>query len=340
MLTTICTIRQLPQALALGDSFAKNASETGGNLRPFVIGLADNPAHIPANFQSPYPIWPIGDIIGAQELQTLSAKYTPTEFIAACKPALLREIFRRLPDVDELIYADPNVQFFGSLAPVWQQLQSANILLTPHITQAPPETVNNDRAWPDEKFFQNIGLYSADFLAFKRSNETDRMLAWWQDRVQERAVVDFCVGLCTDQIWLMHVPVFFNGVKVIKEPGWHVAIWNLPQRPLYQQAGQWILRAGKQPLLFANFKGLYTWNEGFFPHQNRLNLKKRSELSLLMANYRNAVAKYQKPDFQNTVPAYGQQPEPIVLRGWRRASVQVMRAVTTFVNQVPLPVLR
>lgn len=337
MLTTICTIRQLPQALALGESFASN--EADNSLAGFVIGLADDPANLPANFQSPYPIWPIGDILGAEKLHILSAQYTPTEFLAACKPALIREVFRRFPDVGELIYADPNVQFFGPLEPIWEQLESANILVTPHITHAPPEQVNKYRAWPDEKFFQNIGLYSADFLAFKRSAETDRMIAWWQDRVQERAFVDFCVGLCTDQIWLMHVPIFFSGVRVIKKPGWHVALWNLSQRKIRRESNRWLVNDTNEPLLFANVKGLYNWNEGFFPHQNRVNLKNRPDIAQLMADYRKAISNYQQPGL-NTVPAYGQQPEPIVLRGWRRASIQAIRSVTEFVNQVPLPVLR
>ncbi|MDB5239472.1 MAG: hypothetical protein JWP57_97, partial [Spirosoma sp.] len=222
MLVTICTIRQLPQAFALGDSFSTHALDTNGHPEPFIIGLADDPAHLPVHFTSPYLLLPIESMLPAATLAALSARYTPTEFVAACKPMFLTEIFRRYPAISQLVYADPNLLFSTSITPIWTQLSTANALLTPHITKQP-----KDMAWPDEKFFQNVGLYSADFLALRRSEETNRLLAWWHDRIESRAYINFCAGLCTDQLWLMHMPVFFQHTRIIKNLGWHVALWNL-----------------------------------------------------------------------------------------------------------------
>ena len=331
MLVTLSTIRQLPQALALGTSFATYAPG-----KPVVIGLADHPASLPAGFQSPFPILPVSDLLTPDQLARLSAQYTPTEFAAACKPALIREVFQRFPTASEVLYADPNIQFFSSLTPVWEQLRSASILLTPHITQAP----GNDSAaggWPDEKHFQNVGLYSADFLAFRRSAETDRMLAWWQDRVESRAFVDFCEGLCTDQLWLMHVPVFFKNTLIIKDVSWHVALWNLPQRILRQEATRWLVNDNK-PLVFANAKGLYNPDEGFFAHQNQITPDKRSDVAAFIEAYREAVSPFANVALANTQPAYGQQPEPVIVRGWRRATAKTMRSVIRWIDRVPLPV--
>ncbi|QHV99825.1 hypothetical protein [Spirosoma endbachense] len=338
MLITICTIRQLPQALALGESFAKYASDS--KTHPVVIGLADDPTHLPAGFKSPYPLWPASEVLAPEQLGKLSAQYTPTEFAAACKPAFIEEAFRRFPDEEMVLYADPNVLFFSALTPVWNRLNSANVLLTPHITRSPADSAKVEQDWPDEKFFQNIGLYSADFLAFRRSDETDRLLAWWRDRVEERAYIDFCTGLCTDQIWLMHVPVFFPHVVIVKDAAWHVALWNLPQRHVKQEADSWRVSDSDEPLLFINAKGLYNPDEGFFANQNRLKLADRPDASLLVAAYKKAVSSNLNSVLTAIGPAYGQQPEPVVLRGWRRATVDTMRAITQFVDNVPLPVLR
>lgn len=360
---TICTIRQLPQAFALGDSLSPNAPDSSGQPEPFLIGLADDPAHLPAHFASPYPLLPIDAVLPPATRTALSATYTPTEFAAACKPRFLAEVFRRYPDAQRLVYADPNVLFLRPLDAVWDQLREATALLTPHITQhpsrsecritpgavdSPGDTARPDQAWPgqawpDEKFFQNVGLYSADFLAFRRSAETDRLLAWWQDRVQERAYVDFCAGLCTDQLWLMHVPVFFEGVRLVKNPGWHVALWNLPERTLEPDGAGWRVSGPtnpNQPVIFFNAKGLFNADEGFFPHQNRLRLADRPDVRALLATYRQAVAVRADPVLTATGPAYGQQPEPVVLRGWRRATVRSMRAITRFLDRVPLPAVR
>ena len=341
MLLTICTIRQLPQAFALAESFL---SFDGSNTpESVVIGLADEVTQLPADFKSPHPLLPIGQILPAEQVADLSARYTPTEFAAACKPLFVAEVFRRYPDADRLIFADPNVQFFSSPTAVWTLLANANLLLTPFITRHPPSNAGKTNAWPDEKFFQNLGLYCADFMVFNRSAETDRMLAWWDSRVRERAYLNYCEGLCLDQIWLMHVPVFFRGVTIVKNPGWHLALWNLPERTLQSETGGGRVSgpAGEnQPLLFVNFKGLFNPDDGFFPHQNRVRMVSYPALSVLLAAYRARVAHYQKLLPKGEAPAYGQQAEPPVLRGWRHTAVQSLKTANGFIDRVNLPVVR
>ncbi len=149
----------------------------------------------------------------------------------------------------------------------------------------------------------------------------------------ERAFVDFCAGLCLDQLWLMHVPVFFRDVVIISDPGWHVALWNLPERQLRADGSGWRVSGptgSDQPLLFANFKGLHRPDEGYFPHQNRLRLNSRPDSTALLAAYRRALLSHSHPTLTGTRPAYG----------WRRAAVQSLRAVVGFVNRVPLPAIR
>ncbi|RYC70626.1 hypothetical protein [Spirosoma sordidisoli] len=343
MLLTLCTIRQLPQAIALGDSFSRHALQPNGQPMRVLIGLVDDPARLPADFVSPYPLLPVGEVLPAEQLTALSAKYTPTEFAAACKPHVIAHVFRHFPDADQLIYADSAIQFMGSVTPVWEALANATILLTPHITRSPASGPQPGGAWPDEKYFQNIGLYSADFLAFRRSAETDRFLAWWQDRVTERAYIDFCAGLCTDQIWLMHVPVFFRDVVVVKNPGWHLALWNLPERSLQSSGTSWLVTdptGQNQPLVFVNLKGLSNPNEGFFPHQNRVKLAHRSDIQALLTACKSTLSARRLTLPEAQAPAYGQQPEPVVLRGWKRSTVKSLRLVTRFLDQIPLPAIR
>ena len=335
MLLTICTVRQLPQAFVLGDSFRQFAGQTAEE--PIVIGLVDSADVLPTDFVPPYPLVPVSSLLPPDELAALSAQYTPTEFAAACKPLFIIEAFRRYPHAKKLVYADPNVQFLFPLTALWQQLDTANILLTPFITRS------LSAGEPDEKFLQNIGLYSADFLAFRRSSETDRMLIWWDDRVRVRAYVNFCAGLCLDQIWLMHVPIFFRNTRVIRNPGWHAALWNLPERTLTPEAAHWRVNgpAGtNEPLLFFDFKGLLNPNEGFFTHQNRLRVSEKEPVAVLLAAYRRAVDEYKKRINTNYPATYGQQPEPPVLRGWRYAVAKSSRSVVRFLDRVYLPAIR
>lgn len=335
MLLTISTTRQLHQAIALGDSFTQYAADSAD--KPLVlIGLADNVAHLPADFVSPYPLLPIHELLEQSELDALSTQYTPTEFVAACKPLFVAEAFKRFPREDKLLYADPNIQFLTSLNDIWNELDTKNTILTPFITQHP-----GDARWPDEKFFQNIGLYTSDFLAFRRSDETTRLISWWDNRVRPRARMAFCEGLCLDQLWLMHVPVFFKAVSVNRNPGWHLALWNLHERSIHRQGDTWSATSQSthnQPLLFINFKGLVNPNEGFFPYQDRTAISSRSDIAPLLAAYRQSLTQYTQTGIATIAPAYGKQPEPIILRGWRYMARKSLQRLTRYIDKVDVPV--
>lgn len=342
MLLTLCTINQLPQAFALASSFCFHTPSAR-----VLIGLADDPDNLPAGFASPYPLLFLRDALSASQIATRSGQYTPVEFVAACKPLFIAEAFARYPLVDQFIYADPNGLFFADTAPVWSALSLATVLLTPHVIHSPatgatPEKVGIDTLRPAERHLQNVGLYSSDFMGFRRSDETRRMLAWWQDRVTERAYIDFCAGLCLDQLWLMHVPIFFRDVAVVKNPGWHVALWNLFDRQLQQTETGWLVNSPaltSLPLLFANLKGLHNPDEGLFTRQYQPLLNQRPDVRALLSQYRDTLAR-QELSGQLPAPAYGLQSKPVVLRGWRNRAVRSLRAATDFVERIPLPSIR
>jgi hypothetical protein len=339
VLVTICFIHQLPQVLVLADSYCQQSPAATSDIPPVVIGLADDPTRLPTDFQSPFPLLPVRTLFDTDRLQTLSAQYTPIEFAAACKPQFIQAVFAQYTTVQTLLYADPNGLFLHSVQPVLDQLVDQTMLLTPHLLHPPGDTGPGKSAWPDEKYLQNIGLYSADFLAFKRSPETDRFLSWWRDRAEDRAYIDFCQGLCTDQIWLMHAPVFFDKVEIVYDPTWHIALWNLPQHQLRQVGFDWQLTDTTQPVLFANMKGLFDLDEGFFPHQTRLRLSDRPDVRAFLHAYRQLVTSTGLSALRSIPPAYGHQPVPSVLRGWRRTVIGALTAVNRWIDTLDLPVL-
>lgn len=314
LVLTVCTIRQLAQAFTLGDAVTKLHPEAR-----FSIGLADEALPL-ANQSLPYPIVPVSEVVDLKTLTELSERYTPAEFVAAMKPGLIRAMMAQQPDCRQVIYLDPNSFPYQPLTEVLTELQSAQMLLTPHLL-APPA----DLFFPAEKYLQNIGLYSADFLALTRSDETDRMLAWWENRVQTRAQIDFCDSLCLDQLWLMHLPALFNGVRIIKKQTWHRAIWNWHESS----------KNTTELILWANFKGLYNRDEGLFIHQTRLKLAQRPDVQRLVTNYETAVAIRQQPAFTQ-LPAFGKRPELPIVRGWQRQTSLILRSITRFVDTVVL----
>lgn len=318
LVLTVCTLRQLPQALALGNAIRHYHSDA-----TFCIGLADKAATLTTQPLA-VPVVPVAEVLDQNTLNRLSAQYTPTEFAAAVKPTLIRAMLAQQPEADSVVYFDPNAFPNKPLTEVLNELATAQFLLTPYWT-APPA----DSSFPDEKYLQNIGLYTADFLAFRRSNEAERMLAWWEDRVQSRAQIDFCESLCLDQIWLMHLPALFEGVRIVTDRRWHRGIWNAHES----------ISESWQSILWFNYKGLYNPDEGFFVHQTRFNVARNTPLKQHLAHYRQEVVTWQNRAF-DVAPAYGQRPERPVVRGWRREAGMALRSITRFVETVPLPVIK
>ncbi len=325
---SVCHTRQLPQAITLGRSIQQVTPDA-----LFVIGLADELPEGIRQDSLPFSVIRASELLSATELSELSAGYTPAEMAGALKPLFLKACYDRFPQHNTFVYADPNSMFLQPLSAIEDRLTEAVFLLTPYLLQAP-----RDGKFPDEKHLQNIGLYNSDFLALRRSQEAGRFLTWWDSRVRTRAHINFCEGLCTDQIWLMHVPAFFDNVQIVQQPTWHAGLWNLHDRQLQGNPGNWQVGAGG-PLFFVNMKGLTNPDEGFFPYQNRLTVSKRSDIQALLRDYTQRLAANSQPQF-NRKPVYGQQPEPVLLRGWRKGAVDSLRKLAAFIDTMPIPVLR
>jgi len=128
---------------------------------------------------------------------------------------------------DKIIYLDPDIAVFNSLQPVIDLLETSSIILTPH--QLKPET--EDRGILDNEVCSLMhGIYNLGFVAIRGSGEGARFARWWSDRLKKYCYDDIPNGLFTDQRWCDHVPVFFDGVHILKDPGYNVASWNLSNR--------------------------------------------------------------------------------------------------------------
>jgi len=101
-------------------------------------------------------------------------------------------------------------------------------------------------------------------------------------------VVDIPKGLFVDQKWMDLVPGFFPDHKILHEPGYNAAYWNLHERPLTQKDGEWM--ADGQPLHFFHFSGYNAFDPlQLSKHQNRHRLSDMPTLKRLTDFYGNAL---------------------------------------------------
>lgn len=150
---------------------------------------------------------------------------------------------------DKVIYLDPDIAVVNPLNKILSLLDDYKIILTPH--QLQPDT--NSRAIQDNEIGSlKYGIYNLGFIAINNSEESLKFANWWADRLLNYCFDDIPNGLFTDQRWCDHVPVFFDGVYILKDPGFNVASWNLSNRKLaYSSDGT--LMVNGHPLCFYHF---------------------------------------------------------------------------------------
>ena len=153
---------------------------------------------------------------------------------------------------DAVIYLDPDTALLGSLAPLEAWLETDDILLTPH--QLDP---NDDPLAIEDNDVATLrtGIFNLGFAAVRTTGEGARFAKWWNDRLLTHCYDDIPRGLFVDQRWCDHVPGLFDKVRIVRDPGYNVASWNLSRRKVSIEKDGAILVNGV-PLRFWHFTKL------------------------------------------------------------------------------------
>lgn len=153
---------------------------------------------------------------------------------------------------DAVIYLDPDTALLERLDPLIDWLADHDILLTPHLIDP-----NDDRMAILDNDIATLrtGIYNLGFVAIRTTGEGARFAKWWNDRLLEYCYDDIPSGLFVDQRWCDQVPALFDRVKVIRDPGYNVASWNLSTRKVTVEKDGRILVNGA-PLRFWHFTKL------------------------------------------------------------------------------------
>ena len=124
---------------------------------------------------------------------------------------MIADLFDR--GYERVIYFDPDIKVYGSVAPILARLDGAQIVLTPHLT----DCLGDDGKHPSELAILQSGTYNLGFIALRRTEATRRFVSWWQSKLLRDCVVDIPRGLFTDQKWIDLVPGMFVG-QLSSEP--------------------------------------------------------------------------------------------------------------------------
>jgi hypothetical protein len=176
------------------------------------------------------------------------------DVVEACTAVKGKALLRILdePDCEKALYFDPDTAVFGPMEPMTRILDEASIALTPH--QVDPDT-EKLAIMDNEIASLNYGVFNLGFLAVRNDAEARRFASWWADRLAEWCHDRLDIGVFVDQKWCNLIPCFFDNVKVVRDPGYNVASWNLSQRKISISADGAIL-VNDVPLRFYHFTKL------------------------------------------------------------------------------------
>jgi len=272
----ICTIiarNYVAHARVLAESFQRVHPD--GTCSVLVI---DDPSGFIDPAEEPFELVTI-DQIGLAYLEQMAASYDVMELSTAVKPWFLRHLLER-PDVDSVMYLDPDIQIFESIEEIDQRARRHNVVLTPHFTAPLPR----DNLKPAEEDILIAGTYNLGFIALGASETAHQLLDWWSERLETHCLNNPEEGHFVDQRWIDLAPGLWPGIDVLRDPGFNVAYWNLPTRRFEQNGSGYQVDGG--PLRFFHFSGYNPLRPDLLSkHQTRVELAANPALARICGEY-------------------------------------------------------
>ena len=232
------------------------------------------------------------------------------ELSTGIKGAVLQQLLAR-PDCDAVLYFDPDIVLFSRLDDLVERLMAASIVLTPH--QARPEATL-ERIVDNEIGSLKWGIFNLGFIGVRNCPSGRAFADWWAHRLRHFCFDRLEQGLFTDQKWINHVPVFFDGVEILRQPRFNVATWNVTTRELTGEAPD-AVRVDGEPLGFYHFTGFGSGAHATMAVRNGAGNR---TLEALIAWYRAAIQRTEADVLARRPWAYGRYGDGTTIEGAHR----------------------
>ncbi len=153
---------------------------------------------------------------------------------------------------EKAIFLDCDIYFFNDYHFLWEELEVHPILLTPH-WRCMTEPMMDQGAFG--KLFTE-GLYNAGFIGANRQGiPALQQLAKW---CLYKCIKEEKKGFYVDQAYLNLLPIYFEGVKIIRHKGCNVAGWNVEECQRVKEKEE-VLINGKYKIIFIHFVKVGIW---------------------------------------------------------------------------------
>lgn len=253
---TVCNLAYLPRALVLADSVMKH------NNSRLKIYIFDKKIDFDDSQLAADLFWI--EELGVPNLQELAFQYDIIEFSTSLKPFLALNLMK---SHEKVIFLDPDTCLFHSLAPILDDLDHHDIVLTPHYTTPQPRHPSES-----DQAMMRFGSFNLGFFGVRDSEEGRSFLNWWSERCIDFSFMESQFGLSTDQKWVTIAPCLFPGIFVSFNLGYNAAAWNTFEREIARDEKGGYVVNGRFPLIFFHFSNFDASDPGY------LNKRASSEM--------------------------------------------------------------
>lgn len=136
----------------------------------------------------------------------------------SCKSVLINYLIAEC-GYAKVIYVDSDMFFFSPFSFLFDALDTHRVLLTPHWRTPHPSCSPSEY-----RLLFSDGLYNAGFIG-ANSNAID-VMEWWAESCLYSCQKGSFPGEYVDQSILNMMPIYFEGVHILRHKGCNVSVWN------------------------------------------------------------------------------------------------------------------
>lgn len=177
----------------------------------------------------------------------LKLALNPTALCCVMKPHIVLHAMREL-GAESVLYIDNDIGIYREPIELINAARTYPFVLCPHFLGPMPAG-----SVPNEFSLKPYGIYNAGIFAARNTSAATDFLEWWAKWMEQpKHVIE---GWGYDQTWLDYMPVFCEGVYILRNAGYNVAFWNLAERQLKMEDEKVVCNSGA-PLTAFHFSSL------------------------------------------------------------------------------------
>lgn len=201
------------------------------------------------------------------------------EYCWTLSPILPSYILEQNKEIDHITYLDADIFFYSSPDPIYDEIGSASIMITPH-------------RFPQRlKEMEINGIFNVQMVFFRRDEEGLKCLARWRQQCLEWCYYKLEDGKMGDQKYLDEWPYLYKNICILKNEQSGVALWNLEDTEIEVVNG--IILANRKPLIFYHFHKFKYYNGWYTDGANSYSLPQK-KLRPIYKKYVEQIRENQK----------------------------------------------